>query len=502
MVRFYALFKALIMIVLLAVAALWVIPHRAPISYGAAPGYETQASPVNGGITIERRPTLRWLIFPNGNQIKDAKLSLNGQIVSLQQIATGNAVALTYQPTTDLTPGNHTMEYILTIAGFQSITLSSSFVIADKGPDLYDGKDRLKFANMETQALTVLNSYRQKLGLIELLKNDRLSMSAQAHANYQTLNHVQSHYERQGTPGFTGVTPQSRGTFYGYTGQVGEGISFASPVDSIGIDRLMDAPYHRLGHINPNYHEAGIAFSLRPESTIVDYGTPGISNDSRVMLYPYPGQIDAKIAWFAAEDPNPLARYGQDKVTVGYPISLSIYDDQAIEFKTLSATLTDDKQQNVAFYLVDSTQETEHKCHVFLIPIQPLSAGKTYTASVSGVQLQKDNSTIPLNRTWSFSTLGQLAIRHIGVITLANDDYVEVITKNGDLPDLNYTLSMNGNKIRGYIGQERKYYSYDRSVLKNGEYTLDISSNSFLQKLTYKVLIDGSGEDRRVTIIN
>ena len=203
--RLCAFFKALIVIVLLVVATLWVIPHNTPISYGAAPGYEMQTTPANGGITIERRPTLRWLVFPNGNQIKEAQLSLNGQNVPLQQVATGNAIALTYQPTADLAPGNHTMQYILTIAGFQSITVSSSFVIADKGPDLYGGKDRVQLAKMESEALAALNTYRQSLGLTALLKNEKLSMSAQAHANYQTLNNVQSHYERQGTPGFTEI---------------------------------------------------------------------------------------------------------------------------------------------------------------------------------------------------------------------------------------------------------------------------------------------------------
>ena len=502
MKQFYVFFRSLLFIILLVVTVLWVIPHNTPISFGAAPDYEMQTTPTNGGITIERRPMLRWLVFPNGNQIKDAKLSLNGQVVPLQQVVNGNAVALLYQPTADLIPGSHRMEYTLTIAGFESITLSSSFVIADKGPDLYGGKDRLKLANMETEALATLNIYRQKLGLSPLLKNDRLSMSAQAHANYQTLNYVQSHYERQGDAGFTGVIPQSRGEFYGYTGQVGEGISYANPIDSIGIDRLMDAPYHRLGHINPNYKEAGIAFSWRPESTIIDYGTTEFNRDNQVILYPYPGQTDAKLAWFVAEDPNPLARYGLDKITVGYPISLSLYSDKTIEFKTRSARLTDNEGHDVAFYLVDSTQETDHKCHVFLIPAQPLMAGKTYTATISGDQLQKDGSTIPLNRAWSFSTLAELTLRHIGLITLGNDEYVEVITKNGDLPDLNYTLSMNGNKVCGYVGQERKYYSYDQSILKNGEYSLEISSNSFSQKLNYKVIISGSGTDRRVTIVN
>lgn len=502
MERFFASFKIWMVIAFLVLTAFWIPRPNIPICSGAAPSYEMQTTPGNGVITIERRPSLRWLVFPNGNQIVEATLSLDGQIIQLQQVAHDNAVTLLYQPIADLMPGTHTTQYLLTIAGFQSITLSSSFIIADKGPDLYAGKDQLKLATMESAALTVLNNYRQTLGLTALLQNQRLSMSAQAHANYQMLNGVQGHYEREGTPGFTGVKPKDRGEFFGYTGSIGEGISFAQPTDSIGIDQLMDAPYHRLGHINPNYKDVGIAFGWRPESTVVNYGTTGVSRDDRVMLYPYPGQTDAKISWFVTEDPNPLARYGQDKIIVGYPISLSVYDDKTIECKTQSATLIDDDGRSISFYLVDSSQETTNKRHVFLIPTQPLIPGKTYTATVRGVRLQKDGSSLPLNQTWSFSTLPELAIRHMGVVTLNHGEYIEVITKNGDLPDLNYTLSKNGNKVRSYVGQERKFYSYGGSLLENSEYSLEISSQSFLKKLNYKVIISGAGEDRKVNYLD
>jgi len=500
--RFYVFFRAWAVIIFFVAVTGWGNPSTISICFSAAPSYEVQTAPGNGAITMERRPVIQWLVYPNDNPIDVAQLSVDGQTVPVQQVATGKAVTLLYQPTTDLVPGRHTIEYMLTVGGFQSITLSSFFFITDKGPDLYGGKDRLKLVTMETEGLRVLNTYRQKLGLTALLRNEKLSMSAQAHANYLALNNVQSHYEQQGTVGFTGLKPKNRGAFWGYTGHIGEGISFSQPMDSLGIDRLMDAPYHRLGHINPNYREAGIAFSSQPESTIIEYGTPGISSDDRVMLYPYPGQIDTKISWFMAEDPNPLARYGLDKITVGYPISLSMHDDQTTEFKTKTATLTDDGGQSIPYYLVDSSQETDHKCHVFLIPVQPLFPGKTYTVTVSGLRIQKDGSTIPLTRTWSFSTLAELKIRHIGLITLNHGEYVEVITQNGDLPDLNYTLSQNGTILRSYVGQERQYYSYNGSLLENGEYFLEISSKSFSQKLNYKVNISGVGEDRVVKIVN
>lgn len=502
MKQFYVTFRAWMGIVVLLVITYGSFFGNLSICFGGAPSYEMQIAPANGAVTVERRPAIRWLVFPNGNPINQAKLALDGQNVPLEQVVTGDGVALIYQPTADFAPGSHTVRYTLGIAGFQPITLTSRFIIADQGPDLYSGKDRLRLAVMEKEALGVLNAYRQTLGLAKLTKNEKLSMSAQAHANYQTFNYVQGHYEQANTPGFTGVRPQNRAEFFGYAGYVGEGISFEPPIGSIGIDGLMDAPYHRLGHINPNYQEAGIAFGWRPECTIVNYGTTGSMRDDRVMLYPYPSQPDAKIAWFVAEEPNPLARYGQDKVTVGYPISLSVHDDKTIELKTLSATLVDDAGRSVPFYLVDSSQETDHKCHVFLIPTQPLVPGKTYTVTVSGARLQKDGGSIPLHRTWSFTTRAELAVKHIGVITLGNGEYVQVITKNGDLPDLNYTLSRDGNKIRSYVGQEKQYYAYSGALLENGEYSLEISSDSFPQTLSYKVMISGSGEERKVNIGN
>ena len=497
--RLYSFTRIKAVIVFFIAVVLWNLFNDSPISFGGAPSYEMQTTPANGAVTIERRPTFRWLVFPNGNKIKKAWLSLDGKAVPLVQVASGDAVALTYQPTADLIPGSHTLGYTLEFTGFQSITLSSGFVIADKGPDLYGGKNQLKLAGMEAEALLVLNEYRQTLGLSALLKNKRLSMSAQAHANYQELNHITGHYERSNTPGFTGNRPQDRAYFFGYKGYVGEGINFSRPIASTGIDELMDAPYHRLGHINPNYQEVGIAFGWQPEQTIINYGTTGRFMNDRVMLYPYPGQVNAKIAWFAAEEPNPLARYGQDRVTVGYPISLSVHEDKTIELKTLSATLTDDSGGSVPFYLVDSSQEKENKKHVFIIPIQPLAPGKTYTAAVSGVRLQKDGASIPLNRSWSFTTRAELAIRHMSVITLGNNEYIEVITKNGDVPDLNYTLSRDGKQVCGYVGQEKKYYLYDGEQIENGEYFLEMASSSFSNKVNYKVVISGFGEERTCT---
>ena len=33
-----------------------------------------QTIPVNGAVTLELRPALRWLVFPNGNTINKARL--------------------------------------------------------------------------------------------------------------------------------------------------------------------------------------------------------------------------------------------------------------------------------------------------------------------------------------------------------------------------------------------------------------------------------------------
>ena len=103
--HFFAFYKIWMVVVFLAVAALWIPYYNIPICFGSIPNYEMQTTPENGVITIERRPSLRWLVFPNGNQINEATLSLDGQIIHLQQVTTDNAVTLLYQPTTDLAPG-------------------------------------------------------------------------------------------------------------------------------------------------------------------------------------------------------------------------------------------------------------------------------------------------------------------------------------------------------------------------------------------------------------
>jgi len=467
----------------------------------AGPSYEMQVTPGNGAVTIEQRPLIRWLVFPNENRIRAVSLLLDGQFVSVEQVMKENTVSLEYHPLVDLLPGEHRIEYKLDIVGYQPIIVSSSFVIVNDRLDLYSGKNGLKVTALEEQAIVALNQYRKTLGLSLLTENQKLSMVAQAHANYQVMNRVRGHYEQQSSRGFTGIAPQNRADYMGYPGAVGEGISFVLPVDSLGIDRLIDAPYHRLGLINPNFREVGIGFGWDPDVTNVNCGTTQECNDDRVMLYPYSGQVDAKIAWFVAEDPNPLARYGLDSINVGYPISLSIHDSQTVEFKTISAKLVDENKQDVPFYLVDSAGEKDHKCDVFLIPKTPLLPGKTYTVTVNGIRVEKDGVTAPMNRTWSFATRAELSVRHMGIITLSNSECIEVIMNNGDIPDLNYTLTQQGEKVRSYVGQERQYYSYGGALLENGEYSLEISSSLFPASLTYRVRISGSGEERQVVIV-
>ena len=101
-----------------------------------------------------------------------------------------------------------------------------------------------------------------------------------------------------------GVSPMDRAIYYGYYGSIGEGIFYGYDDIIMAIASLMDAPYHRLNHINPNWKDIGIGFD--GITTTVVYGTKKSMTDERIVVYPYEGQTDVKTTWFVAEDPNPL----------------------------------------------------------------------------------------------------------------------------------------------------------------------------------------------------
>ncbi len=119
-------------------------------------------------------------------------------------------------------------------------------------------KSSIDIGNKE-DALDYLNTLRNNTGLISLKENSLLDESAENHAKYLIYNNQASHYESSNYDYFTGETPTDRAHYVGYNGAISENIAFGSKNYTNAIDQLFSAIYHRLGFLDFQIDEIGMA---------------------------------------------------------------------------------------------------------------------------------------------------------------------------------------------------------------------------------------------------
>ena len=120
----------------------------------------------------------------------------------------------------------------------------------------------------EAFAFDLLNAERSRCGFGTLKANNQLNAAAKAHADYQLINNLNSHFENASLypNGFTGADPNARVLLQGYTdaGLVGDeitrlnGISSKTGWGSRGLRYLLAAPYHLSGLVSL-YRDVGIS---------------------------------------------------------------------------------------------------------------------------------------------------------------------------------------------------------------------------------------------------
>lgn len=488
-IRVLALCLGLLMVSLAA----W--PGSGYIPAVSAAQFTYQVIPPNGSSTQVKRPEIRFQLNLGGERVETCELFLDGQPLSAAYNAAAGVISA--QPAGDLAPGWHTVSLRVQLAGYQPFELTSTFTITSQSYQAQPSAALAGQASLTADGLKVLNGFRQALGLPLLTEQPKLMQSAQAHADFLARNRLFSHYQSKAYPGFTGIRVKDRAEAFGYYLPVGEGLSTVTPSGGMGVESLMDAPYHRLAHIDPNFSEAGLGFSLNPSITVVNYGAPQGLKDNRVVLYPYSGQTDAKIGWKAVEDPNPLAAYGQENAYVGYPISLSVHDSTTKELQLISAQLTDAGSREVPVYVMDSSKETSWKKHVFLIPQKPLTPGMAYTAKVEAIRLLTDGTTAPISRKWTFTTLPRLELLSATLEQMDNGaGYVAVRLKNGDIADLEYTIKRGSEVWQTYQGERYLRHNLDQPM--TGKFILELSSRLFSQPAVYQIEITGTQKGSQI----
>lgn len=334
-------------------------------------------------------PTVEWEVWPsNGARITAVEMRLNG-VVMPSRYDTNRRVAY-FRAVEALKPGTYEVSAKVIVEGKLEVSRGWNFRVAQQTIA------SLPSANSEQlQMLELANRYRSDLGLPLFRMDDRFNAAADAHSNYLKQNRRSGHFEREGEPGFTGVTPADRLEGLGYFGSSFEGT--ASRIKSMedGVRLLFDAPYHRLPFLYPGEVLFGSGFY--PGHISLKFGFMPLA---QTVLSPAHGQSNVPTFWEGPENPDPLRLHG---VTgrVGYPIILMHPSPAGTKMKVTSTVLRQGSEVVPVF--LNTPQNDEHLDDaLFIIPKQPLKPQTTYTVEVKAQSGENKDAS----RTWSFTTGG------------------------------------------------------------------------------------------------
>ena len=280
--------------------------------------------------------------------------------------------------------------------------------------------------------LEKLNRWREQVGLQALQLLPELQKAAQSHAAYLGKD-AHGHDEiNQSNPHYTGADPQERATAAGYPAPVVENLTVGNFARSGNgsTDSLMTALYHRLGLLNPDHDEAGVAWVRgRNAAFVVVQGSSqdrglceqaGSRTAKRYVLtmycngqkteipldvpphrysgavkYPIGNNIDP--SYDGKEVPNPMPT----RKAVGNPVSISLHgSDDPIEMRAF--TLRSAKGEVSSTTVLTAATDPNRLLHpneFALFAPKPLDFDTEYTAEFRYTQGGQEHA-----ETWTFRT--------------------------------------------------------------------------------------------------
>src|SRR5688500_3712089 len=247
-------------------------------------------------------------------------------------------------------------------------------------------------------AVTMLahhNAMRFAIGAPTLVGDPRVTLAAQRHADYSSLNGVGGHYEVAGNPGYSGYSPRDRVAAAGLsTAFVSEvAASYTGALNA--MTELWHAPYHRLGMMHPSASSTGWGHSdLNGRTTTVCDLTDDFA--LRAVDYvrsPSHNQV-VPASWSGNESPSPLPVGVRGPV--GYPIMVVYSGGQNVQMRAAELIAPDGAR--VPFYYVTQLYEYDYQVS---IPQRPLATGTRYHVrfdiTVAGRYVTNE---------WDFTTAG------------------------------------------------------------------------------------------------
>lgn len=254
----------------------------------------------------------------------------------------------------------------------------------------------------ELAAFNEINAIRKLIGLGLLAQNALLDKSANNHMKYGVANPTSNpHFEDPLKAGFTGVSPTDRAAFVGYTGNVGEVLSFGNGLDA--VKGLMNTIYHRDILLDQTTEHIGISFIPTDIAPVVDIDL-GIIKGQRnasdfVTTYPFDGQKNLPLQ-MAPETPSPFGLTGPEYSTkTSSPVAF--YSASGTTLAVSSFTVSQGSNI-VTGRLLTNTSDTTGlitKHAASWLGSAPFQPNTTYTASFTGTV-----NGVAVSKTWTFTT--------------------------------------------------------------------------------------------------
>lgn len=167
----------------------------------------------------------------------------------------------------------------------------------------------------EREAMLYLNRIRQSVQLTPLQYNSMLSNAARHHANYSSLNNIQSHEEQANLPGFSGKSPTQRAFNTGYLSPVAEVIAYNHRRPHPFIDDLMSAIYHRLSLLDMSKDLIGIGIAGNGTGVVHSSLTALLGNQKLNLLCQSPPSPKPGTYYYkkVCQNDRPIAKRDYDK---------------------------------------------------------------------------------------------------------------------------------------------------------------------------------------------
>ncbi|WP_211654847.1 Ig-like domain-containing protein [Planococcus alpniumensis] len=242
----------------------------------------------------------------------------------------------------------------------------------------------------------------------------------------------------------------------------------------------------------------------------MNYATKGSFDNGTAVAYPYDGQTDVSPVWFDDESPSPLSLFNKRRTYSGFPISLSVHDQETAKLLAEEVHLWDSDKRDVEFYLIDNRNDPSNsRKNIFIIPKEKLKPESTYHVSVKAKKIDTKGKEDSLKKEWSFKTQTVLKIKEMyfnphqnGSSNLTLPNAISLETSPTNLPDINWMLKdSNGEMVYSVEGSSiNQTIQYNKSSNKNmkeflntlspGKYVLEVGTSLFSKKEAYEIVLN------------